>query len=87
MRQNDFFKVKASMGLARTYSTLSLRFSTNPSTWSNLVVNKLRAVRIPPLGPRLYLRSEGQCDRRSNSWTVGSSKVRRYARALVMQGV
>lgn len=40
-----------------THSTLSLRFSTKPKTWSNLVVNKLRAVKIPPFGPRLYLSS------------------------------
>ena len=37
------------------YSTLSARFSTNPRTWSNLVVNKFNAVMIPPFGPRLYL--------------------------------
>jgi hypothetical protein len=29
----------------------------NPRTWSNLVVKRLRAVRIPPFGPRLYLMS------------------------------
>jgi len=40
-----------------THSTLSLRFSTKPKTWSNLVVNKLSAVKIPPFGPRLYLSS------------------------------
>ena len=40
-----------------THSTLLARFSTNPSTWSNFVVNKFSAVRIPPLGPRLYLSS------------------------------
>ena len=37
------------------YSTVSALFSTRPRTWSNFVVNRLRAVRIPPFGPRLYL--------------------------------
>ena len=37
------------------HSTFSARFSTRSRTWSNLVVKRLRAVRIPPLGPRLYL--------------------------------
>lgn len=37
------------------HSTLSALCSTRPRTWSNLVVNRLSAVRIPPLGPRLYL--------------------------------
>lgn len=37
------------------YSTDSARFSTKPKTWSNLVVNRFKAVKIPPLGPSLYL--------------------------------
>ena len=37
------------------YSTSSALFSISSRTWSNLVVNKLRAVSIPPFGPRLYL--------------------------------
>jgi len=37
------------------YSTVSALFSTRSSTWSNLVVNRLSAVRMPPFGPRLYL--------------------------------
>lgn len=37
------------------YLTLSERLATRLSTWSNLVVNKLRLVKIPPFGPRLYL--------------------------------
>lgn len=44
--------------LWQTHSTSAARFSMNPSTWSNLVVNKFSAVRIPPLGPRLYLNSQ-----------------------------
>lgn len=37
------------------YSTVSALFSTRLRTWSNFVVNKLSAVRMPPFGPRLYL--------------------------------
>ena len=40
-----------------TYSTLSARFSTKLSTWSNFVVKRFKDVTIPPLGPRLYLTS------------------------------
>ena len=32
-----------------------VRFSSSPMTWSILVANRFRDVRIPPLGPRLYL--------------------------------
>lgn len=38
-----------------THSTSSVLFSTISRTWSNFVVNKLSAVRIPPFGPKLYL--------------------------------
>ena len=38
------------------HSRVSALFSINPNTWSNLVVNKLSAVKIPPFGPRLYLK-------------------------------
>ena len=40
-----------------THSTVSARFSTNDRTWSNFVVKRFNAVKIPPLGPRLYLES------------------------------
>ena len=32
------------------------RFSRRPMTWSTLVAKRLREVRMPPLGPRLYCR-------------------------------
>lgn len=38
-----------------SHSTVSALFSTRPRTWSNLVVNRFSAVRMPPFGPRLYL--------------------------------
>ena len=41
-----------------THSTVSALCSTIFKTWSNLVVNRLRAVKIPPFGPRLYLDCE-----------------------------
>lgn len=40
-----------------THSTVSARFSTRPSTWSNFVVKRFSAVRMPPFGPRLYLQT------------------------------
>ena len=40
-----------------THSSSLARFSARFRTWSNLVVNKFSAVRIPPFGPRLYLQS------------------------------
>ena len=41
----------------RTHSTVGARFSTRPMTWSNLVTKRLSAVRMPPFGPKLYLRA------------------------------
>ena len=38
-----------------THSTSEDRFSTISRTWSNFVVKRLSAVKMPPLGPRLYL--------------------------------
>lgn len=32
-----------------------VRFSSSPRIWSILVANRFSDVRIPPLGPRLYL--------------------------------
>src|SRR6186713_367324 len=32
----------------------AVRFSSRPRIWSILVANRLREVKIPPLGPRLY---------------------------------
>jgi hypothetical protein len=49
--------VSSSAQTTGTDSTDVARFSTCWRTWSNLVVKRLSAVRIPPFGPKLYLRT------------------------------
>src|SRR3954452_18910467 len=44
-----------SMGFAEGFSGFgAVRFSRREMIWSTLVANRLREVKMPPLGPRLY---------------------------------
>jgi hypothetical protein len=61
-RRSDHGRIHRSPSLVRSH-TLSARFSTNDSTWSNCVVNRFSAVKIPPFGPRLYLRRDAAYQR------------------------
>lgn len=57
MIEPEALQVKISIWPGVSSTTWSIEFarrSTISSTWSNLVVNRLSAVRIPPFGPRLY---------------------------------
>lgn len=62
----------------KTYFTEGARFSTNCITWSNRVANRLREVRIPPFGPRLYLRAK---EKRMKICAVGAGfgRAEKYA--------
>ena len=60
VREEERDEGGAREGEEGTHSTSLARFSTCDRTWSNLVVNRLSAVMIPPFGPRLYLRASAE---------------------------
>ena len=70
---------------SRTDSSSGARLSTNPSTWSNRVANRLSAVKMPPFGPRLYCRQTHAIAPQSERQSIQPSAHASVAHCFRMQ--